>query len=90
MFTATVVTLAVFGVVVVVMVIRDATQYSPESPVRLWATRVAVATIMLWFASGLLQEIRMRHSVFDLVGSRSFDQGILAIMLVWLVFRDEL
>jgi hypothetical protein len=87
--TATLVTLVVFGVVVVAIVIRNATEHTPESPVRLWTTRVSVATIMLWFATGLLREIHLRHGVFDLVLSRSFGRGILAIVLVWLVFRDE-
>jgi hypothetical protein len=85
--TATLVALVVFGIVVVVTVIRDATQYSPDSLVRFWATWVAVATIMLWFASGLLYgllfEIRMRHSVFGFALSRAFVRGILAIVCVW-------
>lgn len=89
MLTATLVTLVVLSIVVVVMVIRYATKYSPESPVRLWATRVAVATIMLWFASGLLHETRVQHSFFDLVLSRRFGRFTIAILLVWLVFRDE-
>ena len=90
MLTATMTALFVLSVVVVAMVIRDATQYSPENPARLWATRVAVATIIFWFAGGLLREIAVKHGAFDLLLSQGFGKGILAIFLVWLVFRDEL
>lgn len=89
MLTTILVTLFVFTTVVVVMVIRDATQYSPESRLRLWATRTAVATIILWFAGGLIIEARTRGSVLELLTSRTFFRSILAIFLVWLVFRDE-
>jgi len=84
------ITLFVFSTVVVVMVIRDATQYSPESRLRLWATRIAVAVIIFWFAGGLLVQMKTRPSVFELLTSRTFFRGILAIILVWLTFRDEL
>lgn len=89
MFIAVVSALFVLTVVVVAMVIRDATQYSPESPARLWATRVAVATIILWFASGLLRQITARNGGSDLLLSPGFLRGIFAIVMVWLVYRDE-
>ena len=82
--------LLVLTVVVIAMVVRDATQYSPDSRARLWATRMAVITIILWFTTGLLHEITVRHGPFDLLLSRGFGRSILAIFLVWLVFRDEL
>jgi hypothetical protein len=50
----------------------------------------SVLTIILWFAGGLLREIAVRHGAFDLLLSQGFGKGILAIFLVWLVFRDEL
>ena len=82
--------LLVITVVVIAMVVRDATQYSPDSRARLWATRVAVITIILWFTAGLLHEIAVRHGAFGLLLSRGFVRSILAIFFVWLVFRDEL
>jgi hypothetical protein len=82
--------LLVLTVVVIAMAIRDATQYSPDSRARLWATRVAVFTIILWFTTGLLHEIAVRHGALSLFLSRGFGRSILAIFLVWLVFRDEL
>jgi anaerobic C4-dicarboxylate transporter len=90
LLTTILITLFVFSTVVVVIVIRDATQYSPESRLRLWATRTAVAVIILWFASGLLVEMKTRLSVSEFLTSRTFFRGILAIVLVWLTFRDEL
>jgi len=90
MFPATFFTLVVLGVVVCALLIRYVTEYSPESPVRRWATRGAVAAISLWFASVLTQEAKVQHSLFDLVLSRRFIRGIVAVVLVWSVYGDEL
>lgn len=87
---STVVSLVVFGLVATVIWIRYATQYSPESPVRLWATRVAVAVILLWLGSGLLYPPSSTHNLFGLILSRRFGRCLWAILLVWAVFRDEL
>jgi len=90
MLTATVTSLLVLGIVVVVIVIRASTDYTPESPIRLWATRLAVATIILWLASGLFYQVSTRSSLVGLILSRGFTRSIIAILLVWMVFRDEL
>jgi len=90
MLTATVTSLLVLGIVVVVIVIRASTDYSPESPIRVWATRLAVATIILWLAGGLFYQVSTRSSLVGLILSRGFTRSIIAILLVWMVFRDEL
>jgi len=48
MLPETIAALTVFAVVALVIFIRYATQYSPESALRRWVTRVAVAAITLW------------------------------------------
>jgi len=90
MLTATVTSLIVFGIVVVVIVIRASTDYTPDSPIRVWATRLAVATIILWLAGGLFYQVNTRSSLVGLILSRGFTRSIIAILLVWMVFRDEL
>ena len=82
-------TLIVLVVVLVAVVIRDTTEFSPASPTRLWATRIAVFTIIIWFITGLVLQVRATHSMWRLVGTRSFDNAIVAIVVVWWVFRDE-
>jgi hypothetical protein len=81
--------LMVFAVVAAAIVIRNATKYSPESPLRLWTTRLAVAAIVFWSAVGMQRQLA-QHDLIDLLLSRSFIRAIFAILLVWLVFRDEL
>ena len=83
-------TLLVLSIVAATIVIRYATDYTPDSLVRVWATRVAVITIILWFAIGLQNQIATRHNIFDLLTTRAFGRGILAIVLIWVIFRDEL
>jgi hypothetical protein len=84
-------TLLVLTMVVGAMVIRDAAQYSPESAARRWCNAGGSAAIILWFASGLLLEITTPHRPLPtFLLSRTFVRDILAIVLVWLVFRDEL
>lgn len=82
-------TLVVLTVVLVAIAVRSATEYSPGSSVRLWITRIAVAAIILWFAAGLIEHIRLERSWY-LVLSRSFVRGVIAILIVWFAFRDEL
>ena len=82
-------TLLVLVVVFVAIVIRDTTDYAPASPIRLWATRIAVLTIVVWFMTGLALQVRATHSIWRLVGTRSFDNAIVAIVFVLLVFHDE-
>ncbi len=90
MFGSTIAALIVFGVVVVAIFIRDGTKYSPESLTRLWATRRAVASIILWLAGGLLfGVIHTRHDVFWWSTAPGAFRAVAAIVLVWLVFRDE-
>lgn len=82
-------TLVVLTVVLVAIAVRSATEYSPGSPVRLWATRIAVAVIILWFTAGLIEHLRLERSWY-VVLSRSFVRGVIAILIVWFAFRDEL
>lgn len=88
-WTMSVSTLVVLTVVVVAIAVRSATDYSPGSSVRVWVTRIAVAVIILWFAAGLIEHIRLERSWY-VVLSRSFVRGIIAILIVWFAFRDEL
>jgi len=87
---STAITLVVLGIVVVAIVTRTTTEYSPKAPIRLWVTRLAAAAIVLWLARGLLYQIGTRSSFFDLVLSRSFTRAVVGILLVLVVFRDEL
>jgi hypothetical protein len=87
-FTPMAAMLFVLGVVAFAIAVREVTEYSPESPARLWTTRGAVGIIMLWFTSGLL--MAMRHGGWGVLLSRSFGRGVLAIVLLCIVFRDEL
>lgn len=86
------ISLFVLSVVAFAIVVRETTEYAPESPFRLWTTRVAVLVIMLWFATGLFQNAAMRrgHSLVYVLLSRSFVRGLFAILFIWAVFRDEL
>lgn len=83
-------TLLVLMVVLAAIAIRYATEYTPESPLRLWATRVAVITIILWFTVGLIGGAARPHPFHDYWTSRSVFRGIAAIVVVWFAFRDEL
>jgi hypothetical protein len=87
---STAITLVVLGIVLVAILTRAATEYSPESPIRLWVTRLAVAATVMWLARGLFYQINARSSFFDLVLSRSFARAVIGILLVLLVFGNEL
>jgi hypothetical protein len=89
LWTMGVSTLVVLTVVLVAIAVRSATEYSPGSSARLWITRIAVAAIILWFAAGLIEHIRLERSWY-VVLSRSFVRGVIAILIVWFAFRDEL
>ena len=89
LWTMGVSTLVVLTVVLVAIAVRSATEYSPGSAARFWVTWIAVAVIILWFAAGLIEHIRLERSWY-VVLSRSFVRGVLAILIVWFVSRDEL
>jgi hypothetical protein len=84
--------LLVLTVVGFALVVRETTEYDPTSPFRLWTTRAAVGFVILWFATGLGQSIALRgnRSLAYVLFSRGFTRGVLAILLMWAVFRDEL
>ena len=86
------ISLLVLGVAGFAIVVRETTEYDPQSPFRLWTTRVAVLIVMLWFATGLFQNVTTRqdHSLLYVLLSRSFIRGTFAILFIWAVFRDEL
>ena len=92
MFSPTGMGLVVIGVVLFAIFVRETTEYIPESRFRLWTTRLAVAVIILWFAAGLTNQVSMQRGrgFAYILLSRSFGRGIAAILLVWIVFRDEL
>jgi hypothetical protein len=92
MFTPIGLSLLVLTVVGFALVVRETTDYDPTSPFRLWTTRVAVGVVMLWFATGLGQAVTFRghQSLAYVLLSRSFVRGIVSIILIWAVFRDEL
>ena len=84
--------LVVIGVVLFAIFVRETTDYMPESRFRLWTTRSAVAVIILWFAVGLTNQVAMRRGrgLAYILLSRGFVRCVAAILLIWLVFRDEL
>ena len=91
MFPSIVVSLSVAGMVVAALWVRYATQYSPESALRLWVTRLAVAAVLLWLVSGFLPGARTPHSVLvPFAPWRTYIRLIVMILLVWSVFSDEL
>ena len=90
MFSSIAFTVLVLGVVVFAILVRQATDYTPESPFRIWTTRATVVILTPWFANGLLGEMAMAHGRSSILLSRSFLRGVIAIVLIWGVFRDEL
>ena len=89
-YSATIFSAVVFSVVVFAMVVRYSTQYSPDSSAGLWATRLAVIAITLWFVSMFGLEAKVQHGIFGLLSSRRLVRGVVALILVWSVFGDEL
>lgn len=91
MFTPIGLSLLVLGVVLFAVVVRETTEYAPTSPFRLWTTRAAVGAVILWFATGLGQTVALRghHSLAYVLFSRGFMRGIAAILVIWIVFRDD-
>jgi hypothetical protein len=92
MFSPIEISLLVLTVVAFAIMVRETTEYSPESAFRLWTTRLAVLVIMVWFATGLFQQVTTRqgHSLIYVLLSRGFVRGLFAILFIWVVFRDEL
>ena len=92
MFSPVGVSLLVLGVVLFAIFVRETTDYMPESRFRSWTTRAAVAVIILWFAVGLINQIATQRGrgLAHVLLSRSFGRGVIAIFLIWIVFRDEL
>jgi hypothetical protein len=88
MFTGNTPVLLVLTIVALAIVIRETTSQTPDCWGRIWVTRAAILTIVVWFAAGLAREIATR-GLFGAVISRTFGRGILAVVLVWLAFRDE-
>ena len=93
MFTPLGVMLFVLAVVAVTVFVRETTELTPDDPVRVWMTRATVVILVLWFGLGALFEAKMRyqrHGIFDALLSRGVSRGILAALLILVVFRDEL
>jgi hypothetical protein len=92
MFSPVAFSLLVLGVVLFAIFVRQTTDYVPESRFRLWTTRAAVAVIILWFMAGSTNQIAMQRGrgLGHVLLSPSFGRGIVAILLIWIVFRDEL
>lgn len=85
--------LFVLAVVGFTVFVRETTELTPDDPVRVWMTRTTIAVLILWFALGVIFEARVRyqrHGIFDVLLSRGIGRGILAILLILFVFRDEL
>jgi hypothetical protein len=82
-------TLVVFTVVFVALVIRYATDYTPEDPLRLWSTRIAVLAIFVWIVTGLSGTFPRGFSS-QFLFARYFFRAALAIAVIWFAFRDEL
>jgi hypothetical protein len=91
LFTPIGFSLLVLAVVGFALVVRETTDYDPTSPFRLWTTRAAVGLVVLWFATGLGQSIALRgnRSLAYVLFSNGVTRGVFAILVIWVVFRDE-
>ena len=87
MFTPVGVMLSLLFMVIFAIIVRETTELIPDSPFRLWVTRIAVSLIVIWFGSGLVFGVVIRrHNLVDVLLSDS----VTAIILLLVIFRDEL
>jgi len=81
MWSAALPAMVVLTVVVIVLVIQDATQFTPDRRLARNATRVGAVVVLLWLALRLIRTIRTHPTPLGVLLSRAFVDGAVAILV---------